>query len=300
MDVLSHLLDTFRLNARVFHNGLYCGDWQIDTSGAKKATFHVVTFGSCELMLNQGSDHIRTLHAGDLVIFPRDREHRVASDTTASSQLNSAKSISFEAGLQSDSTGLVCGHLEFEQHHNQFMIDILPDYIVIHGNEKPWDKSLKPIIDLLVSESIDSGPGVQATLNRLAELFFLVVLRQYIFNSHETKSFANAFKDPRILKVLGAVYDDPDRDWDVTSMARIANMSRSAFAGRFKELLNESPMHHIKRWRMQNAYRWLREQRITVNEAADRCGYNTESAFSKAFKKEIGISPGIVRKSKLG
>lgn len=299
MDVLSHLLETFRLDAAVFHNGQYCGNWQIDTSGANKAAFHVVTYGTCELMLNDGADHKGTLHAGDLVIFPRDREHRIASDVKATTPLNSSQSVSFDYGLQSGGTGLVCGHLEFEQHHNQFMIDMLPDTIVIHSHEKPWNQNLKPIIDLLITESLENSPGVQVTLNRLAELFFLSVLRQYIFSSPTENSIATAFQDSRIMKVLETIYDAPDKEWDVHSMAQIANMSRSAFASRFKELLNESPIQHIKRWRMQNAYRLLRDQHITINEAAERCGYTTESAFSKAFKKEIGVSPGTVRNSRL-
>ncbi|MEM7304724.1 MAG: AraC family transcriptional regulator [Pseudomonadota bacterium] len=299
MDVLSHLLDTFRLDSRVFHNGQYCGDWQIDTSGARKVAFHVVTYGECELLLERGTSHQGTLKTGDLVVFPRDREHRIASNPNPKSQLNRSQSMSFSDGLQSSGTGLVCGHLEFEQHHNQFLIDLLPDTIVVHSHDKPWDQNLRPIVDLLIAESLQTEPGVHATLNRLTELFFVIILRQYLVNAKETKSFADAFSDTRILKVLEIVYEEPEKEWDVNSMAQIAAMSRSAFAARFKELLNESPMQHIKRWRMRNAYRWLRDERLTVNEAADRSGYNTEAAFAKAFKKEIGVSPGIVRKSKL-
>ena len=131
MDVLSHLLDTFRLEAHVFHNGQYCGDWQIDTSGANKASFHVITHGSCELLLKNGAKHEDSLSKGDLVIFPRDLEHRLASDTSVSIPLNSVSSVSFHEGLNVNGTGMVCGHLEFERQHNQFLLDSLPDYIVI-------------------------------------------------------------------------------------------------------------------------------------------------------------------------
>jgi len=297
MDVLSHLLNTFRLEARVFHNGQYCGSWQIDTSGSKIATFHVVTHGSCELLLNGGSKHEQTLQSGDIVIFPRDREHRIASDQSVTNEVNSIPSISFQEGLKPGSTGLVCGYIEFEQHRNQFLLDMLPDYVVIHSNEIPWDKHLRPIIDVLISESLQSNSGVQATLNRLAELFFMVVLREFLQNSGHTAGFVSAFQDTRIIKVLEAIYDEPEKNWNVDMMAQIATMSRSAFAGRFKELMSESPLQHLKRWRMQNAYRWLRDERVTVAQAASRCGYESEAAFAKAFKRETGLSPGIVRKS---
>ena len=297
MDVLSHLLNTFRLESRVFHNGQYCGEWQIDTSGSKKATFHVVTHGSCELLLNDGSTHEESLESGDLVIFPRDREHRIASSPVVAREVNSVPSISFREGLEPSGTGLVCGYIEFEHSRNQFLLDMLSDYVVIRSNELPWVNHVRPIVDVLISESLLSNPGVQATLNRLAELFFMVVLREFLQNSGQTNGFVSAFQDARIIKVLEAVYDEPEKNWNVESMAQIASMSRSAFAARFKELLGESPLQHLKRWRMQNAYRWFRDDHITVADAADRCGYDSEAAFSKAFKRETGLSPGRVRKT---
>jgi len=125
----------------------------------------------------------------------------------------------------------------------------------------------------------------------------MVVLREFLQNSGHTAGFVSAFQDTRIIKVLEAIYDEPEKNWNVDMMAQIATMSRSAFAGRFKELMSESPLQHLKRWRMQNAYRWLRDERVTVAQAASRCGYESEAAFAKAFKRETGLSPGIVRKS---
>lgn len=297
MDVLSHILDTFRLEARVFHNGQYCGEWQVDTSGAKKASFHVITHGTCELLLDKGSKHVDSLVKGDLVIFPRDLEHRIASNVSVTKPVNSIASIPFQEGLNSNGTGMVCGHLEFELQRNQYLFDLLPDYLVIHCDEAPWNKHLKPLIDVLMSESIQSNPGVQASLNRLSELFFMIVLREYLLASNETSGMVSAFHDTRMVKVLEAIYTNPEHDWTVEAMAQIATMSRSAFTNRFKELLGESPLLHLKRWRLQNAYRWLRDGEVTVTQAAEQCGYATEAAFSKAFKKEIGLRPGAAKRT---
>ena len=295
MDVLSHLFNTFRIQANVFHNGQYCGSWQLDTSGTRKASFHAVTHGQCEFLTHNGTRHEATLGVGDLVLFPRDSEHRVSSSINVATELNASKSKSFSDGLRDDGTGLVCGFLEFEHQSNNFLFDLLPDYMIVKSHQAPWDKNLKQILDLLISESIAEQAGVQATLNRLSEMIFMILIREKVKDESQSSGFAAALRDLRIQKVLEAIHNSPAEDWSVESLAAIAAMSRSAFAAKFKSLLGETPLSYIKRWRMQSAYRWFRDDKMTIAEAADRCGYLTEAAFSKAFKRELGISPGQVR-----
>lgn len=295
MDVLSDILSTFRVQAKVFHNGQFCGSWQIDTSGSQKTAFHVVTHGNCELLLQDGNYHESSLTVGDVVLFPRDMEHRVSSGVHVTTELNSTSSKSFSEGLQSDGTGLVCGFLEFEHHANNFLFDMLPDYIVIKSNELPWKNHLKPILDVIIFESISEHPGVQETLNRLSETIFMIVIREYIEDESNYSGFAAALRDSRIYQVLEVIHNSPSEEWSLEALAEIANMSRSAFTTKFKSLLGETPINYIKQWRMKAAYRWFRDDNITIAEAAERCGYLTEAAFSKAFKRELGISPGKVR-----
>jgi len=297
MDVISNILSTFRVNAKVFHNGQYCGSWQLDTSGSHKAGFHIVTHGNCELLLKDGTYHESSLTTGDLVILPRDLEHRVSSGIKVAEKVNSSKSKSFTEGLQDNGTGLVCGFLEFEHNTNNFLFDMLPDYIVIKSSESPWKEHLKPILDVLILESISERPGVQETLNRLSETIFMIILREYAEDDENYSGFAAAMRDERIQKVLEAIHDSPAEEWNLDSLAEIATMSRSAFATKFKSLLGDTPLNYIKQWRMNSAYRWFRDENITIAEAAERCGYLTEAAFSKAFKRELGISPGKVRSS---
>ena len=295
MDVLSDLFNTFRIQANVFHNGQYCGDWQIDTSGTNRASFHVVTHGKCEFLSDHGKQHEATLTSGDLVLFPRDSEHRISSSINVRTELNSSESKSFSQGLQANGTGLVCGFLEFEHKANNFLFDLLPDFMIVKSHQAPWNRNLKQILEVLISESIAECAGVQAALNRLSEIIFMLLIREKIQDETQTSGFAMALRDHRIQQVLEAIHGAPAEEWSVESLAAIAAMSRSSFAARFKSLLNETPLAYIKRWRMQSAYRWFRDEKITVAEAADRCGYVTEAAFSKAFKRELGISPGQVR-----
>jgi AraC-like DNA-binding protein len=295
MDVLSNVLSTFRIQAQVFHNGQFCGDWQIDTSGRNKASFHIVTHGHCELLLDEGTKHETSLNVGDLVLFPRDSEHRVSSSLKTNAALNAIESQPFSVGLQDNGTGMVCGYLEFEHKSSNYLFDLFADAVVIKSGQPPWDKTLMPLLTVLINESVTEQAGVQATLNRLAETIFTLLIREKVKNNQEATGFGAALQDNRIYSALEAIHNDPSKDWNIETLAQIAYMSRSAFSSKFKSLLKTTPANYIKRWRMQSAYRWLRDEKIAIVEAAERCGYGTEAAFSKAFKRELGVSPGQVR-----
>ena len=295
MDVLSNILSTFKVQATVFHNGQICGNWQIDTSGSHQAVLHAVTHGNCELLFNDGKHHESSLSVGDVVLLPRDMKCRVSSATDVSTPLNSFESNSFAEGLRSDGTGLVCAHIKFEHHANNFLFDMLPEYIVIKGNEMPWKNNLKPLIDVLIFESTSENPGVQETLNRLVEMVMMIVIREFIDDESIFSGFADALRDPKIYKALDAIHNNPSKEWTNEALAEISSMSKSAFISKFKSLLGESPINYLIQWRMKAAYKWFRDDNITIAEATQRCGYQTEAAFSKAFKRELGMPPGKVR-----
>ncbi len=295
MDVLSNILSTFKVQARIFHNGQICGEWQIDTSGSHKAVLHAVTHGTCELLFKDGAHHESSLTVGDVVLLPRDLQCRICSAKEVTTKLNIIESKPFAEGLQNDSTGLVCAHIKFEHHANNFLFDMLPECIVIKGNEMPWKNNLKPLIDVLIYESISENPGVQETLNRLVEMAIMIVIRASIEDESNYLGFAAALRDPKFYKVLDAIHNNPSNEWTNEELAKITSMSKSAFISKFKSLLGETPINYVAQWRMKAAYKWFRDDNITIAEAAERCGYQTEAAFSKAFKRELSVSPGKVR-----
>ena len=194
---------------------------------------------------------------------------------------------------------LVCGHLEFEHSYNNLLFDMLPEYLVVCSKQSPWDQQLRPVLEVVLSESRSELPGVEVTLNRLTEVIFMILIREYIDKGFVNNGLAAALNDDRITTVLEAIHMDPAKDWTVESLAELTFMSRSAFAKKFKELMNTTPLGYVQRWRMHNAYRWIRDDKITIAEATDRTGYSTEAAFSKAFKREIGVSPGKIKYNQL-
>lgn len=143
----------------------------------------------------------------------------------------------------------------------------------------------------------DLRPGGEAVITRLADVLVIQALRQWLAHDPAARTgWLGALADDRIGRVLAQVHRDPSRDWTVTSLAAAASMSRSAFAARFTDLVGETAMAYVTRWRMHVAADALTSGDATVAELAGRLGYRSEAAFSRAFSRTVGESPGALRR----
>jgi AraC-like DNA-binding protein len=148
----------------------------------------------------------------------------------------------------------------------------------------------------LVGEAMRSGPGNRAVLSRLSELLFVEVLRwqlTYLSNGH--RGWLAGLKDDHVGRALALLHGDPARAWTVDDLATSSGISRAAFAKRFADLVGETPMQYLAGWRMHLARRLLRESNMGIAELAARVGYESEAAFSRAFRRAVGIPPATWR-----
>lgn len=299
MDAVSQLLQTFRLQAEVFHNAKYCTAFNIDTTVAGKAGFHLVTEGEAWVTFGEGEHTPELLVAGDLVLFPRAGPHRVVDVLDTRAELNAPTSRTFAEAAGEPGTGLMCGYLTFDHPASNPLMDALPDVVMVRAADRPSDCNVCELLNVLVRESVSDHPGVQVTLNRLCDVVFVFIMREYLSAGAET-GLAAALADKRIGRSLDALHGDLAADWTVESLAQLAAMSRAGFAARFKEVLGSTPMAYLTAARMQSAYRLLKDHREPVAAVAAQVGYATEAAFAKAFKRELGMSPGAVRRGTIG
>jgi len=136
-------------------------------------------------------------------------------------------------------------------------------------------------------------PGSEIVANRLAEVLFIQVLRAHIASGPErNKGWLRAVFDPQIGTALSAIHERVNTPWTVESLAEAAGMSRSAFAARFKELLGQTPLEYVTEWRMQKAIQLLQQHDKKLIDIARLVGYESDAAFSKAFKRVVGANPG--------
>jgi AraC-like DNA-binding protein len=189
-------------------------------------------------------------------------------------------------------TTIVCGSFSFDRASLKPITQLLPRFILIKADQART-LALQNTMQALASEMAEQAPGSEVVATRLAEVLFIQLLRTHIASEPErNKGWLRAVFDPQIGVVLGAIHNRVNSPWTVESLAEAAGMSRSAFAARFKELLGQTPLEYVTEWRMQKAMQLLQQRGKKLMDVARSVGYDSDAAFSKAFKRVVGANPG--------
>ncbi len=190
-------------------------------------------------------------------------------------------------------TTVVCGSLSFDRASLKPITQLLPSFILIKADHA-HTLALHNTLQALASEMAEQAPGSEVVATRLAEVLFIQALRAHIASEVEwrNKGWLRAIFDPQVGAALSAVHDSVSTPWTVESLAEAAGMSRSAFAARFKELLGQTPLEYVTQWRMQRAMQLLQQRDKKLIDIARLVGYESDAAFSKAFKRVVGANPG--------
>ena len=194
-------------------------------------------------------------------------------------------------------TTIVCGSLSFDHASLKPITQLLPSFILIKADQARTI-ALHITMQALASEMAEQAPGTDVVATRLAEVLFIQVLRAHIASGPKrNKGWLRAIFDPQLGTALSAIHDRVNTPWTVESLAETAGMSRSAFAARFKELLGQTPLEYVTEWRMQKAMHLLQQRDKKLIEVARSVGYESDAAFSKAFKRVVGANPrGYVKR----
>jgi len=262
------------------------------------AHFAVLSRGNCWLSVEGIPDPI-PLTGGDCFLLARDTSI-VLRDSPRTRPRSTFREIAAKAnsnvahyGGGGAPTTVVCGSLSFDRASLKPITQLLPSFILIKADQA-HTLALHNTMQALASEMAEQAPGSEVVATRLAEVLFIQVLRAHIALGAEwrNKGWLRAIFDPLIGTALSAIHDSVNTPWTVESLAETAAMSRSAFAARFKELLGQTPLEYVTEWRMQKAMHLLRQRDKKLIDVARSVGYESDAAFSKAFKRVVGASPG--------
>jgi AraC-like DNA-binding protein len=190
-------------------------------------------------------------------------------------------------------TTIVCGSLSFDRASLKPITRLLPSFILIKADQAQT-LDLHNTMQALASEMAKQAPGSEVVATRLGEVLFIQALRAHIASGvgWRNKGWLRAIFDPQIGTALSAIHDSVNTPWTVESLAEAAGMSRSAFAARFKEILGQTPLEYVTEWRMQKAMQLLQQRDKKLIDVARSVGYESDAAFSKAFKRVVGANPG--------
>jgi len=194
-------------------------------------------------------------------------------------------------------TTLVGGHFRMEAGHGNPLLKSLPPIIHVRGDRGTPVQWLESTLQFISSEMASGQPGAETVVSRLADILFVQAVRAYVAEQGDRAGgWLRALVDAQIGAALSLIHQHPEQGWTVESLASRVAMSRSAFAARFTELVEEPPLTYLTRWRMTKASHLLRSGTATMSEIAGQVGYDADAAFSKAFKRWIGTAPGAFRR----
>jgi AraC-like DNA-binding protein len=302
-DVLSEVLGQASLRGEVFCR-TRLGEGIELSFPSGQAHFHVVERGTCHV-------HVPTLRrafraaTGDVLVFVEGVGHSVATTASPSRRhaLFDAIPTHFdpEARTLDLSDGdpaveLICGRFDMDEVGRQGLASALPPVLQVRTHARPLADWLTSTLRLLAAEATDTGPGSGLARSRLMDLVLVGILRQWLEDGAEAEaSWLTGLRDPVVGRALQLLHASPAHPWSVPELASRVGLSRSPFAARFKDQVGASPMRYLTSWRMKLAVRELRRG-ATVGETADAVGYQSATAFSRVFRRELGTTPGSFRR----
>ena len=305
-DVLADVLRSIHLQSTLYCRAKMGAPWGFRVSRREVASFHLVTGGKCWLTV-EGIDEPVLLSEGDLVILPHGHAHTMTdhpkSPVTRLEDMVSRRpagedGIFYSVG-QGRVTTLVCGGLQLEDPLINPLFSLLPVFIHMKSQSEQSNSGLPAIVDLVRTESSMNRPAAETVIRRLSEILFIQAVRSCLSADGEgNASWFRALKDPQIGQALVLILRQPGEPWSVESLASQVGLSRSAFSARFRQLVGEPPMQYLTRERLAKAAAALRNSPATLAEIAQSIGYDSEVAFSKAFKRYFGIAPGAYRQGR--
>ncbi|MGN6570042.1 MAG: AraC family transcriptional regulator [Pseudolabrys sp.] len=316
-DVLSEVLSAVRLTGSVFFDVTATSPWVAEAPpsakiadsirpGAQHAIeYHVLTRGSCWITIVDGApfEPVR-LQEGDIAVIPHGEPHVVSSapgmraqpDLDGHRRPKDESELPYRIRTGSDGASearLMCGFFTCDVRPFNPLLESLPRFMRIgRGTSAATDSVLEHFLRLISAESGDRRAGAQSILNKLSELMFIEAIRTHMDHlSGENAGWLSGLRDPLVGRALSLMHAQPARAWTLEALAEEAGASRSGLVGRFTQVMGYPPIQYLTRWRMQLAARRLGERGVKVSAVAQEVGYDSEAAFSRAFKKFSGRSP---------
>lgn len=301
---IGRLLDSLRMESAFFTQSILTAPWAMEMPPMHNCMmFHLVLEG--EAMFHNGPEKV-TLHGGDFMLYPKGEGHRL-SDGSCSFftplhdlpiKAVTERYETLEYGGSGTPTSMVCGVLLFQHPLAIKLLGILPSSILIRHNNSTPDGIVENIADLLRSETNEIGIGAEAVIARLADIMVITAMRRYLQDLGDDKiGWLGALEDDRIGKALKLIHETPAHHWSLDELAQRIGMSRTSFANQFKKLVGNTPMEYLTEWRMSLAYSRLQLSKDSILMIGLDIGYQSEAAFSRAFRKVMGKSPTEVRKA---
>lgn len=311
---LGRALEALRLDGAIFFRAEYTEPWSYESPiglehvlrpGAPRLIyFHVVASGRCWIRVGEGDVHWAT--EGDVIVLPYGSQHVVGgvedAEIVAITSLLEPPPWStmpvLRYGGGGSRTDIVCGYLHSDDPLFDPVLAVFPPVFVVHPPPGPATVFVNASVEWALATSGGYAPGRRDS-TRLPEMLVIEILRLYFADAPATDhGWLAALRDPVLAPALAALHTAPEHDWSVAALASRAAVSRSLLDRRFRLVLGRSPIRYLTEWRMHVASDLLATTDLTVFQIARRVGYESEEAFSRAFKRVTTLPPSTWRRER--
>lgn len=316
MDALSDMLRVVGLTGGIFLDARFTAPWCISgkvspdmcapfmAPPSNLVCFHFIVEGGCVIAVD--GDEPVSVEEGEVVLLSRNELHKIGSDVRLKAVPAGDLMLAPEGagvpriihGGGGDRCTMVCGFLGGDDQLAP-LLTTLPPLLTLKVRDTPGGEWIAQSFRYGAQQLANGDPGAATVMSKMSELLFVEAVRRYLATMPEADTgFLAGLRDPAVGKALALMHSQVARDWTAEDLADAVNLSRSAFADRFTALMGQPPMRYLTAWRMQVAGQKLREGKRSISQIAFEIGYESEAAFTRAFKREVGMPPAAWRKER--
>ncbi|CAG4902244.1 AraC family transcriptional regulator [Paraburkholderia saeva] len=314
MDLLSRLLSLMPVTGRLDVRCHFGAPWAIEKekSGVREIPYHVLLSGSA--VVEDGTGPLERLFPGDIIVFPAGDAHRIHDGSgetpTQPAPRQAVSSVVMENSGEGASADILCGRFLLGAVPDRLLRDHLPGRLIVrsanagigHGDggdsaQAMAGSRLTRLIELMREEAIDDGPGSETLVSHLSAALFALTLRFASELSAPPHGLLALAGRPRLQAAVSAMFETPGEPWTLDQLASLCNMSRATFVRQFQEAIGRSATDVLTEVRMTIAGRALLQTTKPVADIGEAVGYQSEAAFQRVFKRQIGVTPARWRSS---
>ncbi|MEM7026716.1 MAG: AraC family transcriptional regulator [Pseudomonadota bacterium] len=265
--------------------------------------FHIATSGSCLVEINDNSIELK---AGDLVFISRACGHNVIGSKDA--EIHDLFSLpvqqigehyeTLEINPEvKEKTTLLCGVVKISHPAGEMLLSEMPDLIHVKQEQHMFGDMMGEIVRLVLREASGEYIGGETVITRLADVLLIQAIRSWVEDIGDDECrWLSALKDRKIGKAMLAIHNSPEINWTIESLGKEVGLSRTAFSNRFNELVGETVMSYLTKWRMNLAQMRIKSGEIVNLDFVESLGYKSESAFRRTFRKTLGLNVSEIKK----
>lgn len=309
LDLLSDILTNLSMRGTLYFRTSFTKPWGVAVPAYENvARFHFAHRGQC-LVRVDGMEAPISLAQGDLVIIPHGASHSLYCGHEPEHTIMPLDAVIEASGFDGSGvlvyggeepqseTQLICGHFSFDPHAQHILMERLPPYIHIKNYGGSAGRWMEASLRVIGEEAGGLKMGGDLIALKMSETIFAQAIRSFVEGHDAIQWGLGAFSNKNLSRALDAFHKSPANHWTVETLAKAAGMSRTSFAVEFQKLMSMTPMEYVTKWRMAVAKKVLLSPGSSLADAAESAGYASDSAFTRAFKKESGKTPAEFKRA---